>query len=703
VGSTWASAILGEATKEDRNMDTTTGRRLPGSRCIALVGPYLSGKTTLLEAILFRTGAIQRQGKTSDKSTVGDAAPESRAHGMSVELNSATCNFMGDSYTFIDCPGSIEFAQEARAALAGCDAAVVVCEADEKKVPALQLILKQLDELNVPRFLFINKIDKTEASPRDVLASMQPASSRPLILRQIPIWKNSVVVGFVDLALERAFVYREQSESQVIDIPADVADLEKSERFAMLEKLADHDDEMMEQLLSDMEPPRDRVFADLSRELAEGLITPVLFGSAEHGNGVGRLLKALRHEAPSVAATAKRLGLKANGGAVAQVLKTFHTAHGGKLSLARILRGEVADGAVFHGGEGQDCRVAGVFTLMGSSPNKVAKAVAGDTVALGRLEGIATGETISTTKGMTPQLADVEEAPGVYGMAISVADRKDEVKLTSSVAKLIEEDPSLSLEHNQDTHELVLWGQGEMHLRVALERLQGKFGVHAQSRARRIAYKETIRKSTQVRGRHKKQSGGHGQFGDIVVEIRPLARGEGFQFTDTITGGVVPKTYIPAVETGVREWMSHGPLGFNVVDFAVNLSDGSYHDVDSSEMAFKTAARIAMTDGMPQCSPVLLEPFVAVEIHVPSDATSRINQIVTGHRGQLLGFDGRDGWPGWDTVKAHMPESEMASLIIELRSATSGVGTFTFQHDHMAELTGRAADQVVANRKAEAA
>jgi len=684
-------------------MDTNSGRRVQGSRCVALVGPYLSGKTTLLEALLFRTGAIPRQGKISDKSTVGDAAPEARGHGMSVELNAATTSFLGDSYTFIDCPGSIEFTQDQRAALAGCDAAIVVCEADDKKAPALQLILKQLDELGLPRFLFINKIDKTESSPRDVLAWLQPASSKPLVLRQLPILKGTIVTGFIDLALERAFVYREHADSQVIDIPADSAELEKSERFAMLEKLADHDDELMEQLLSDMEPRRDKVFADLTRELSEGLITPVLFGSAEHGNGVGRLLKALRHEAPGAADTAKRLNLKANGGAVAQVLKTFHTAHGGKLSLARILKGEVADGTVFHGGKGQDARTAGVFQLMGQTPNKLPKASAGDTVALGRLENIGTGETISTTKGATPQLASIQKAAPVYGLALSVSDRKDEVKLTSAIAKLVEEDPSLALEHNLDTHEMVLWGQGEMHLRVALERLEGKFGIKAQSRTRRIAYKETIRKSTQVRGRHKKQSGGHGQFGDIVVEIKPLPRGDGFVFTDTISGGVVPKQYIPAVETGVREWMVHGPLGFKVVDFTVNLSDGSYHDVDSSEQAFKTAARIAMSEGMPQCSPVLLEPIVAVEIHVPSDATSRINQIVTGHRGQLLGFDGREGWPGWDTVKAHMPESEIGSLIIELRSATAGVGTFTYKHDHMAELVGRAAEQVVASRKAEAA
>ena len=684
-------------------MDSYDGRRPQGSRCIALVGPYLSGKTTLLEALLFRTGAIQRQGRVAEKSTIGDAAPEARGHGMSVELNAATTGYLGDRFTFLDCPGSIEFAQDARAALAGCDAAVVVCEADEKKAPGLQLILKQLDELGLPRIIFINKIDKTESSPRDVLAWLQPASSKPLILRQLPIMKGALVTGFVDLALERAFIYQEHAESKVIDMPADLAALEKSERFAMMEKLADHDDALMEQLLSDMEPPRDVVFSDLTRELAEGLITPVLFGSAEHGNGVGRLLKALRHEAPDVTMTAKRVGLKSNGGAVAQVLKTFHTAHGGKLSLARILCGEVADGAVFHGGKGQDSRTAGVFTLLGVTPNKVAKAVAGDTVALGRLDNMATAETISTTRGNTPQLVAVQRASGVYGLAISVSDRKDEVKLTSAIAKLIEEDPSLALDHNQDTHEMVLWGQGEMHLRVALERLQGKFGVHAQSKPRRIAYKETIRKPLQIRGRHKKQSGGHGQFGDVVVEISPQPRGTGFVFTDTITGGVVPKQYIPAVEAGVRDWMGHGPLGFQVVDFGVNLTDGSYHDVDSSEMAFKTAARIAMSEGMPQCSPVLLEPIVLVEIHVPSDATSRINQIVSGHRGQLLGYDGRDGWPGWDTVKAHMPESEIGSLIIELRSATAGVGTFTYAHDHMAELVGRTADQVVAARKAEAA
>ncbi len=684
-------------------MGESAGRAAGGPRCIALVGPYLSGKTTLLEAILARTGAIQRQGRVADRNTVGDASPEARAHAMSVELNAATVSFIDETFTFIDCPGSIEFAEEARNALAACDVAVVVTEADDKKVPALQLILKQLDELNLPRLVFVNKIDRNEETLLDVLTYMQPASSRPLVLRQVPIWRDGIAHGFVDLALERAFVYREHAASEVIEMPADMLAREKEARFAMMEKLADFDDELMEQLLSDIEPPRDRVFADLSRELREGLITPVLFGSAENGNGILRLLKALRHEAPGIAETAARLGLTGKEpGAIAQVMKTIHTAHGGKLSLARVLQGEIADGAVVQGAEGHEARIAGLFTLMGSEPKKIASAPAGSTVALGRLEGIATGETLAI--GKTPkQLLAKRRTPPVYGLAIAVPDRKDEVKLTGAVAKLIEEDPSLSLDHNVETHEMVLWGQGEIHLRVALERLLSKFGVTAKASPRHVAYRETIRKSTQVRGRHKKQSGGHGQFGDVVVEIEPQPRGEGFSFTDTITGGVVPKQYIPAVEAGVREYLHQGPLGFPVIDVHVNLSDGSYHTVDSSEMAFKTAARIAMTEGMPQCQPVLLEPIAAVDIHVPSDATARINQIVSGRRGQLLGFDAREGWPGWDTVKAHMPESEIGNLIVDLRSATAGVGTFTWSHDHLAELSGRLAEQVMNARKAEAA
>jgi len=263
----------------------------------------------------------------------------------------------------------------------------------------------------------------------------------------------------------------------------------------------------------------------------------------------------------------------------------------------------------------------------------------------------------------------------------------------------MEEDPSLQLEMNADTHQMLLLGQGEMHLRVATERLQRKYGVAVERQPRLIPYKETIRKSTEVRGRHKKQSGGHGQFGDAVIEIAPLPRGSGFQFNEKITGGVVPRQFIPSVEIGVKDYLQHGPLGFPVVDVAVTLIDGSYHTVDSSDMAFRQAGRIGMVEGMPKCAPVLLEPIMAVEIAVPSDATARVNGIISQRRGHILGFDAREGWSGWDVVQAQMPASEMEGLIVDLRSATSGVGTYKARFDHLAELTGRLADQVLAAHK----
>lgn len=682
-------------------MGQAQGQPARSARCIALVGPYLSGKTTLLESILARTGAVKRQGTVTAKNTVGDASDEARHHGMSVELNVATVDFLGDSFTFLDCPGSIEFQADAANVLTACDAAVVVCEPDEKKVPALQLILKQLEDRGIPHFLFLNKIDKADTRVRDIVPMLQPASTVPLVLRQVPIWEKDIVSGFIDLALERAHVYREHAPSEVIDIPSALAEREQEARFSMLEQLADYDDELMEQLLEDVEPPRDKVFDDLATELREGVICPVLFGSAENGNGILRLLKALRHEAPFVQSTAARIGAE-GASSCAYVMKTFHTAHAGKLSLARVLAGTFADGDSVFGGESEE-RIAGVFALLGQEPVKRDAAKPGDTVAFGRLESVRTGATLSTEKGASLKIEPGEIPEPVFGLAIEAKEKKDDVKLTAGLAKIIEEDPSLSISHDQDMGQMVLWGQGEMHLRVALERLIRKYGVAAATHPRQIPYKETIRKSTEVRGRHKKQSGGHGQFGDVVVTIGPLARGQGFEFSDKITGGVVPKNYIPSVEIGVRDYLHTGPLGFPVVDVAVCLIDGSYHSVDSSDMAFRQAGRLAMSEGMPQCQPVLLEPVMAVEIAVPSEATARINSIVSSHRGQILGFDARPGWPGWDVVQAHIPEAEIQNLIVELRSATAGVGTFHAELDHLAELVGKAADQVLAHRGDKAA
>lgn len=668
------------------------------SRCIAVVGPFLSGKTTLLEAILARSGGLTRQGKVAEKNTVGDGSPEARDHGMSVSLNVADVSFLGDTFTFIDCPGSVEFQHEGALALAGVDAAIVVTEPDAKRVPALQVILKSLEDRGIPHFLFLNKIDSFATPVRDIIPMLQPASAKPLVLRQIPIWENGIATGFVDLVSERAYVYREHAPSEIVALPTSVAEREKDARFHMLEQLADYDDALMEQLLSDMQPPNDHVFNDLAADLRQGLICPVLLGSAEKGHGIFRLLKALRHEVPFVGDTAKRLGVD-QARSAAYVMKSYHTGHGGKLSLVRVLKGDLPDGATVTATGGHAERVAGVFALRGEEPVKRGAARAGDTVALGRLDGVKAGETITTDKEPGVSVVAPATPEPVLTAAIGVNDRKDDVKLSSALAKLVDEDPSLTIEHTVDTHQTLLKGQGEMHLRVAFERLQRKHGISVERLKSRVPYKETIRTSVEVRGRHKKQSGGHGQFGDVVIRIEPLPRGAGFRFGEAITGGVVPKQFIPSVEIGVEDYLKAGPLGFPVVDVAVTLTDGSYHTVDSSDMAFRQAGRLAMSEGMPQCQPVLLEPVNWVEIAVPSEATARVNAIISSRRGQILGFDAREGWSGWDIVTAHLPASEMDDLIVELRSATSGVGTFRTRFDHLAELAGRLADQVLSSRQ----
>jgi len=674
------------------------GRGPTGPRCIALVGPFQSGKTTLLEAILARTGAISRQGSVADGSSVGDASREARAHQMSVELSIATTQFMGDDYTFLDCPGSIEFFHDMRAALPGVDAAIVVCEADERKLPQMQMILRELEDLQIPRFLFLNKIDKASARVRDIVAMLQPASRVPLLLRQIPIWKDDKISGFVDLALERAFVYHEHAPSEIVDLGGDDLDREKDARFSMLESLADHDDALMEQLLEDITPPQDRVFDDLSRELREGLVCPVLIGSAEGANGVLRLMKALRHEAPTIAETRARLGLdEATPGAY--VMKTLHTSHGGKQSLARIISGTFAESAFVVNPDGEVGRVSGLFAVSGPQQTRRPQAGAGETVALGKLDHVLTGDVLRPEKSdPASRAAPAPQAP-VMAISLAAADRKDDVKLGLALTRLHDEDPSLVIEHNHEAHEVLLRGQGEMHLRVNLERLRERFGISITQQKPSVGYRETIRKSITQRGRHKKQSGGHGQYGDVVIEVRPLGRGEGFVFEDKITGGVIPRNYIPAVEEGVRDAFAEGPLGFPVVDVAVALTDGSFHSVDSSDMAFRLAGRLAINEALPQCQPVLLEPIEMVEIVCPNAETAKINAIVSARRGQILGFESREGWPGWDMVRALMPSSELGDLIIEVRSATAGAGTFTAIFDHMAEVTGRAADQIVAARR----
>ncbi len=671
-----------------------TAKPASGPRCAAFVGPYLSGKTTLLESVLVATGAVTRKGSIRDGNTVGDSAPEARARQMSVEVNIATTDYLGEEWTFLDCPGSVELLQDGYNAMLVADTVVVVCDPDPQKARAAAPILKHLSQHGIPHMVFINKMDLAEANFDGTIEALRTATDKPLVVREAPIRNGEKVVGFVDLTSGRAYAWKPGSRSEETPIPDAVGNIVDEARTRLLEDLSNFDDALLESLLEDKVPPMADLFAVASKAYSEGNVIPVFFGSADSDSGITRLLKALRHECPAIATTAGRLQVKPDGEPLAVVFKTVTAAQTGKLSFARVLRGELADGSTVN-----DERIAGVYKMFGSKQEKLGKATAGQTVGLGRLDAVKTGATLSPS-GKAEAVKWPAPLKPLYALAIYSEQRGDEVKISGALAKLTDEDTSFTYEPNPETGDLVVWGQGEQHLQIAIDRIKNRNKLQLGSRKPQVPYKETIRKPVSQHGRHKKQSGGHGQFGDVHLDIKPMARGEGFVFGETVTGGAVPRQYFPAVEAGVKDYLNRGPLGFPVVDVSVTLTDGQYHDVDSSEMAFKTAAIIAMKEGMPKCSPVLLEPIYNVAVSVPSEFTSKIQRLVSGRRGQILGFDAKPGWQGWDEVKVQMPQAEVLDLINELRSITQGVGTFTWEFDHLQPLTGKEADDVVAARQA---
>lgn len=662
-----------------------------GIRSVAIVGPYLSGKTTLMESLLWVSGAVSRKGTVQDKNTVGDSAPEARDRQMSVEVNATSTEYQGVRFTLLDCPGSVEFAQETLNAMIGVDAVVVVCEPLVDRALTLAPLFKFLDDWEIPHLVFLNKMDRADVDFMEVLHALKAVSSRPLIPHQYPIGRGESLTGFIDLVTEQAYHYHPGAPADPVPFPEDLKEQEQLARMEMLETLANWDDHLLEELLEEINPPEEEIWKDLKMELGADLIVPVFFGCSDRDFGVRPLLEALLREAPEPDATAERRGIKLNGKTpLAQVLKTYFTPQGGKLSLVRVWQGTITDGMTLDG-----VRVGGMYRLMGQQQQSVNVAEAGDIVALGRMEGIKTGDTLTPDAQQSTELPKAEQIAPVFAMAIHAEKRNDEVKLTGALAKLLEEDCALRWEQHPDTHEIILWGQGDIHLQVALDRLRRKYNLPMVTHQPQVPYKETIRKTTNSHGRYKHQTGGHGQFGDVYLDIKPLPRGEGFQFSETIVGGVVPRQYIPGVETGVRDYLAQGPLGFPIVDIAVTLTNGSYHSVDSSEQAFKQAARIAMQEGMVKCEPVLLEPIVRATISIPTDFTSKVLRLTSGRRGQVLGYDAKAAWTGWDEVVALIPQAEMHDLIVELRSQTLGVGFFQWEFDHLQEVPDKLAERVL--------
>jgi elongation factor G len=661
------------------------------TRAVALVGPAGTGKTSLAEALLFASGTITRQGTVEAGTTVGDASPEARARRGSTEINLTHFDYLGDRYALIDTPGGAGFAADGLAALQSADMALVVVDPSPERAILAEPILRRLDELAVPHAIFINKIENARAGAvRETVAALQPLSREPLALRQIPIRDGEHVAGYVDLALERAYRYRPGKESERVEIPGEVLERERDERTHLLETLADFDDALLEALLMDEQPEQSLIMADLAADTAANKVVPVVLGSALSGGGVHRLLKLLRHEAPAPVAAAERIGAGAGG---VHVFKVANGGAMGRLALGRVLGAPLNEGDDLMVG-GEAARAGSLFFVQGDKTAKQAAARPGDIVAVAKVEGARPGMLLGA-RGNDGSALLVSYPARNAALAITTRDRKDDVKLSTALHRLCEEDPALEWSQDEASHETVLRGINDEHLQVVLDRLQRRYGVAVNTQPPRIAYRESIRKNASVRGRHKKQSGGHGQYGDCVIEIRPLARGEGFIFEDRITGGAIPRQYIPAVEAGVRDAMEKGPLGFPVVDVAVRLVDGSFHSVDSSELAFRIAGRMAMADALAQAAPYLLEPIVRVTVDCPAGTGSKAGSVLSSRRGQILGMAPHPDWPRWERVEALLPEAGIPGLDAELRSLSQGLASFVAEYDHLAELTGKQAEEAI--------
>ncbi len=677
---------------------TETGGRAAharGTRVIALVGPAGTGKTTLAEALLYSSGAIGRQGSVDAGSSVGDGSPEARARGGSTEINLMHFAYLEDHFALVDVPGGSGFSADGAAALCGADMALVVIDPSPDRAGLAEPTLRQLDELGVPHAIFINKIETARAGAiRELIAELQPMSREPLALRQIPIREGDQVAGYVDLALERAYPCRPGRESERVDIPADLMEREREDRARLLETLANFVDALLEALLMDETPDTGLIMADLANDTAAIKVVPVILGSAQSDGGVHRLLKLLRHETPDSQAAAARLGMDSGG------LHVFKISHGG--AMGRLAFGRVFGPGLREGDEliigGEAARTGSLFSVQGEKTAKQASAGSGDIVAVAKIEAARCGMLLPERGGSAYTDLLVTYPARNAAIAITTRDRKDDVKLSTALHRLCEEDPALEWSQDDASHQTVLRGINEDHLGVVLGRLQRRYGVQVDSHAPRIAYRESIRKPASQRGRHKKQSGGHGQYGDCVIEIQPLARGEGFRFEEQITGGAIPRQYIPAVEQGVRDAMEKGPLVFPVVDVAVTLTDGSFHSVDSSELAFRIAGRLAMHGALEQAAPYLLEPICRICVDTPAGTGSKAGSLLSSRRGQILGMGPHPTWGRWERVEALFPEASLGGLGAELRSLSQGLAQYVAVFDHLAELCGRQAEEVVRAR-----
>lgn len=671
-------------------------------RNVALVGHNGSGKTTLAEALLFATGAINRQGRVEDGSTVSDFEPEEAKRHLSLSLALAPITVGDVKINIIDTPGYADFFGEVRAACSVVDLVVVVVSAVEGVEAQTEAAWRLATELGLPRLVFVNKLDRERASFDRTLADLRQKFGAGIAPLELPVGEEASFGGVADLLTDSAIFY-EGPKSKSAPIPDDLAAVEHEVREQLVEGIVVGDDALMERYLEGDVPSTEELEGTLAGGVAQGLVFPVVIGSATTGVGIDRLASLLSEIAPAPDARPP-LEVEAGGSVhevrcdpagqpLARVFKTISDPYVGKISLLRVLSGTIKPDIVLTNPRTHtDERLHLLHLLRGKETEAMSEVQAGDIVAIPKLSDTATGDTLAP-KGTPVVVSPTPVEPAVLSVAIHPKSKGDEDKLMTGLHRLQEEDPALVVERVDETHQTILRGTGETHLAVVCERLQRKFAVEVLTEDVRIPYRETITKQSEAEGKYKKQTGGHGQFGVASIRIAPLERGEGFHFVDAVVGGAIPKQYIPAVEKGVIETMSMGgTFGYPVVDVQVTCFDGKYHPVDSSEMSFKMAGALAFREAMAKADPVMLEPLSRLEVTVPASMQGDIMGDLNSRRGRVQGTDTDED--GNQVVTAIVPTSEIQRYAVDLRSLTGGRGRFRALHDHYDAVPANLAERL---------
>ncbi len=682
-------------------------------RNVGIIGHGNAGKTSLVEAMLFTSGNSDRLGKVGDNSSVMDFDPDEIKRGISINVSLGFCEWKNKKINILDTPGFANFIAETEVCIRVMDSAVVVVNAQTGVEVVTEKVWKWADARNIPRLVFINKLDHEEADMIRCFDAIQQKFKQNPVSFQLPIGKGLEFKGVVDLLAMKAVYFSKDSKgkNEIKEIPEELLKLAEEHREKIIEVAAETDDDLTEKYLEGGELSEEEIFMGLKAGISSGSFVPVLCGSAVNNWGASLALDCLSEFFPSPLDIPEPKMIEPKSGneeackvsesspLSALVFKTVADPFAGKLSIFRVYSGSLkADSNVYNSSKETQEHIGQVFFLQGKKQIPVSSVKPGDFGCISKLKATETGDTLCSDK-TTKVFEKITFPNPVIGMAVVPKSKEDEEKVSTSLHRLTEEDPVLRVERDRETNELIISGMGVVHLEVIVERLKRKFGVEVNVKTPRVPYKETIRGTTKVQGKYKKQSGGRGQYGDTWLEISPLGRGEGFVFENKIVGGAIPRQYIPAVEKGIVEAMAGGVLaGYPTVDLKVSLYDGSYHDVDSSEMAFKVAGSMGFKKGVLECKPVLLEPIKDIEVFVPTDSVGDVIGDLNSKRGKVLGVEPADDY---QTVKAKVPMAEIMKYAPDLRAMTGGRGTFTTSFSHFEEVPGHFADKVIEERKKE--